>query len=217
LSYLTVNKKWEIGRGISSWSYRLSSELSIYIIKITNLLKSYFNLSVDFLKLFFREWCFHNFLLFHENLRKYLIHINTRNFIELALIYHCNKVIHLLRIPKTSRPYFKFHMFIFNFFYHICKENLHLILHWTELRDFCIWIFIENILNFTPFHFLAALVEQSTFLTIVQTILADESWFTALRVNTYHETEVTIYALWTCFEMFRCHLKILFWLSALVN
>ena len=92
-------------------------------------------------------------------------------------------------------------MFILDSFDHVGEEELHLILHGTELWDFSVGIFVEDVFDLTPFHFLAALMKECTLLSVFEAICADEARFTALRVDTDHETLVAVDALRGVFEM----------------
>lgn len=168
------------------WGYWLSPEFLINVIKLTDFLQSWLYISIDFLKLFFWKRSFKIFILFHENFWKYLIHINSWNFVKLTLINHLDKIIHFLWIPEISRPYFEFHMLFLYLFYEIGEEQLHLILHCIKLWYFSVRVLVKNVLNFTPFHFFASLMEESTLFSILKTILADKTRFTTLRINAYH-------------------------------
>jgi len=205
LSNLTINfqriiRCWKCSRG--NW---LCSEFFINIIKFRYFFKGYLNFSIDFLKLFFWKRSFKNFILFHENFWKYLIHINSWNFIKLSLIYHYDKVVHFLWISKVSCPYFEFYMFFFYLFTQIGKEQLHLVLHCVKLWNLCVRIFIKNVLNFTPFHFFTGLVKKSALFSILESIFTDKSRFTTLWIYTNHETEISVYTFWAVFEVFTSH------------
>jgi len=205
LSDFTVQLKRKIRSGESSGSYRLSSKLFINIVKLPNFLQCSFNFSVEFFKLFFGKWSFKIFILFHENLWKYLIHIYSGYFVKLSLIDHHYEIVHFLWVPKVSCPYFEFDVFLLNLFDQICEEHLHFVLHGVELRDFSVGIFVKYVFNFTPFHFFTGFMKKSTFLFILESIFTNEARLTALRINTYHKARVSIDTLGKVFEMFACH------------
>ena len=87
----------------------------------------------------------------------------------------------------------------------IGKEQLHFVLHGCELRDLCVGVFIENVFDFAPFHFLTGFVEKRTFLPVLEAIFTDKTRLTALRIHTDHEAGVSINAFGTVFEVFARH------------
>lgn len=92
-------------------------------------------------------------------------------------------------------------MLILDAFDHVGEEEFHLILHGTELWDFSVGIFVKDIFDLTPFHFLATLMKECTLLSVLEAIGADEARFAALRIDTNHETLVAVDAFRRVFEM----------------
>lgn len=189
---------WEsiVGCWESGWCNRFGSEFLINVVKLAYFLESLLYLSIDFFKLFFWKRSFKNFVLFHENFWKYLVHVNSWNFIKMALVYHGNEVVHFFRVSKISCPYLELHMLFFDLLNQIGKEELHIVLHGVEFRDFCAWIFVKNVFYFTPFHLFAGLVKKGALLPILQSIFANKSRLTTLWIHTYHETRISVYAFW---------------------
>ncbi len=124
------------------------------------------------------------------------------------MVDHGDEVIHFFGVPKTPGPDLEFDMFVLDALNHVCEEELHLILHGAELRDFCVGVFIKDVFDFAPFHLLAVLVEQCALLSVLESIGADETRLSALGVDTDHETLVSVDTFGRVFEMFRSHLNI---------
>ena len=217
LSNWTVKLNWEVGGWESGGCDGLASEFFIKVVKFSNLFEGNLNLSTDFIELFFLEWSFKIFILFPENLWKYLIHVNSWDFVKLSLVYHEDKVVHFLSVSEVSRPDFELGMFILNLFDESGKEQLHFVLHGGELWYFGVGIFVENVFDFAPFHFFTGLVEKRTFLSILEAIFADETWLTTLWIHTDHEAGVSIYAFRAVFEVFARHQYSVFSFLYLVN
>ena len=155
----TVEGKGKVGSWESGGCNGLSSELLVEVVKLTNFFKGSLNLSAHFFKLLFGEGSFKIFILFHENLWKYLIHVDTRDFVKLSLVDHENEVVHFFRVAKVSGPDLELDMLLLDLFDEIGKEQLHFVLHGGELRNFGVGIFVENVFNLTPFHFFTGFVE----------------------------------------------------------
>jgi len=201
----TVNEKWEACWWKCGWCHWLASEFSVNVVNIADFFESSFNLTVYSLKLFFAERSFNNFLFFHENLRKYLIHVNAWNFIKLPLVDHRDEVVHLFRVSKAPGPYLELYMFVFYTFDHVGEKHFHFILHGAEFRNFGVGVFVEYVFDFGPSHLFTCFMEECAFFPIVQTMFTDEAGFSALGVHTDHETMIAINALWKCLEVFWGH------------
>ena len=211
LSNVTVNNKREIAGGEGRGSNGFWSELLVNVVELTDFFKHYLNFTIEFFDFLFREGRLYNFLLFHENFGKNLIHVDSWDFVELSLVDHRDEVIHLLRIPKTPCPNLEFHMLILDALYNVCEEEFHLILHCAELWYFDVGVFVKDVFDLAPFHLLTTFMEQCTLFTVLEPISADEARLTALRVNTNHKTLVAIYTFRRVFEMFGSHLSIYVW------
>lgn len=124
------------------------------------------------------------------------------------MVDHGDEVIHFFRVPETPCPDLEFDMFILDAFDHVCKEELHLILHGAEFWDFGVGVFIKDVFDFAPFHLLAVLVKQCALLSVLESIGTDETRLTALGVDTDHETLVSVDTFRRVFEMFGSHLNI---------
>jgi hypothetical protein len=96
-------------------------------------------------------------------------------------------------------------MLLFDFFDHVGEEHLHLVFHVVEFRDFGVRIFIKYVFDFSPLHLFTVLVEQSTFLFVIESISTNKTWLTTLRIHTYHKARISIYAFWVVLEMFTSH------------
>ena len=126
----------EAAGGVSGGGDGLCSEIFVDVIGLADFLEGDFNLTVDSFDLFFTEGCLYNFFFFHENLGKDFIHVDSGVFVELVLVDHRDKVVHLLRVTETPRPYLELDMLILDAFDHVGEEEFYLILHGTELRNF---------------------------------------------------------------------------------
>lgn len=208
LGNVAVNNEWEIVGRESRRGDRLWPELLVDVVKFSNLFEYQLNFTIDSFDLFFAEGRLYNFFLFHEDLRENLIHVDSWDFVELALVDHGDKVVHFLGVTKTSCPDLELDVFVFDALDHVGEEELHLILHGTELRDFGVGIFIENVFDLTPFHFLAILMKQRALFSVFESIGTDEARLTALGIDTDHETLVTVNTLRRVFEVFGGHLNI---------
>ncbi len=134
-----------------------------------------------------------------------MIHVNTGDFVKLSLVYHKDEIVHFFRVAEVSCPYFELDVLFLDLFDEIGKEQLHFVLHGCELRDLCVGVFIENVFDFAPFHFLTGFVEKRTFLPILEAIFTDKTRLTTLRIHTDHEAGVSINAFGTVFEVFARH------------
>ena len=134
-----------------------------------------------------------------------MIHVNTRDFVKLSLVDHEDEIVHFLRVAEVSCPNFELDVFFLDLFDQIGKEQLHFVLHGGELWDFSVGVFVENVFDFAPFHFLTGFVEKRTFLPILEAIVADKTRLTTLRIYTDHEAGVAVNAFGTVFEVFTRH------------
>ena len=103
---------------------------------------------------------------------------------------------------EEADPFFEIHVLIFDFFDDGRKHSFHFFLKHEHLRYFSVRILAYNVLELCPLHFLTFVVEQSTLTFGCQTLLADESWFSAVGIDTDHVAFVAIDAVGAVFDWF---------------
>lgn len=96
---------------------------------------------------------------------------------------------------EVADPFLKVVVLVLHLLDQTREQVLHLLLHHEHLRDLRVWVLTDDVLQLTPKHLLALLVEQRTFAFRLQAVFADERRFTALRGHTDHVTLIPVNAL----------------------
>lgn len=73
-------------------------------------------------------------------------------------------------------------------------------MHHEHFRDFGVGVLADDVLELTPQHLFAFVVEERAFALGLEAVLADEGRFAALRVDAKHVALVTVDALGTALE-----------------
>ena len=88
-----------------------------------------------------------------------MIHVDPRDVIVAVLVNHVNKVHGLMIKAKQTDPFFKCHVLFFHFSNQPREQGLHLFLQHEHLRDFGVGVLADNVLELTPKHLFAFVVE----------------------------------------------------------
>jgi hypothetical protein len=113
-----------------------------------------------------------------------------------VIVDHVDKVHGISIEAKVADPFFEAVMLIFHLFDKTGEEVLHILLHHEHLRDLCVGILADDVLQLTPLHLFAFVVEERAFAFCVEALLADEGRLSALGVDADHEALVSVDALW---------------------
>lgn len=131
-----------------------------------------------------------------------MVHVDSRDVVVVVLVDHVDEIHSLGVEAKKTDPFFEVEMFLLDFFNKCGKDIFHLFLQNKQLRNFCIRILTDDVLQLRPLHFLALIMKQSTFTLRGEALLTDEGRFSAVGVNAYHETAIAVDTVWTIFNGF---------------
>lgn len=132
------------------------------------------------------------FLIFYKKFWYDLVKSFTSNSIKIFIIYLLNKLHHVFTVAESSLKNFKLQMLLFDFFNEAWEQCLHVLNKLSKLRCSCIRVFIDYVVEFVPWHFLAILVKQATFSSIMHSFLAYKSRFFAVWIHTKYNTLIPV-------------------------
>lgn len=149
------------------------------------------------------EFTINSLLILDEKFWNDVVQSASCDLVVIFVVYLLYEFHHVFAVAKCSGKDFKFEVFIFDFFNESTEESFHLFRKLCELRSASVWVFVDDIVQLSPRHLLAILMEESALTSVVNTFLADETGFLAIGIDTEDRALVAINALWMLFDLTR--------------
>lgn len=127
----------------------------------------------------------------------------TCYFIIIFIVYLLNKSHHSLTVAKVSDENLELKMFLLHLFDQVAEKCFHLFDEFSELRCASVRIFINNVIQFSPLHFLAGFVEKTALVSVIDALFTYETRLLAVWINTKNGALVAINALRMFFNLAR--------------